>query len=55
MKKEKGLSLHIYGIEKNEVEKLHCMAKKKGFNSLNAYLQFLVRREIENDPIISKK
>jgi len=55
MKKEKGISLHIYGIEKNEVEKLHSMAKKKGFNSLNAYLQFLVRREIENDLIGSEK
>ncbi|MEY8737871.1 hypothetical protein AB9M75_11825 [Lactobacillus sp. AN1001] len=55
MKKEKGISLHIYGIEKNEAEKLHSMAKKKAFNSLNAYLQFLVRREIENDLIGSEK
>lgn len=55
MKKENKLNIHIYGIYGSELDKLHSMSKKKGFNSLNAYLQFLVRREIENDLIGSEK
>lgn len=47
--------IDINGITQIEVQKLRSMAKKKGFNSLNVYLQFLVRREIENDLIGSEK
>lgn len=47
--------IDINGITQIEVQKLRSMAKKKGFNSLNAYLQFLVRREIENDLIGAEK
>ena len=49
MKKDVKINIHIYGISKHEIEKLHNMARKKGYTSLNAYLQFLLRREIEND------
>lgn len=53
--KSKINRIDINGITQIEVQKLRSMAKKKGFNSLNAYLQFLVRREIENDLIGSEK
>lgn len=49
MKKDVKINIHIYGISKHEIEKLHNMARKKGYTSLNAYLQFLLCREIEND------
>lgn len=49
MKKDVKINIHIYGISKHEIEKLHNIARKKGYTSLNAYLQFLLRREIEND------
>lgn len=55
MKKEKQINLHIYNMRRTEVDKLHSMARKKGYTSLNAYLQFLLRREIENDLIGSEK
>ena len=55
MKKEKQINLHIYNIRRTEVDKLHSMARKKGYTSLYAYLQFLLRREIENDLIGSEK
>lgn len=42
-------------MRRTEVDKLHSMARKKGYTSLNAYLQFLLRREIENDLIGSEK
>ena len=41
--------IDINGVSNLELEKLHNMARKKGYTSLNAYLQFLLRREIEND------
>lgn len=41
--------IDINGVSSLELEKLHNMARKKGYTSLNAYLQFLLRREIEND------
>lgn len=47
--------MHIYKMKLTEVDKLHSMARKKGYASLNAYLQFLLRREIENDLIGSEK
>lgn len=53
--KSKINRIDINGITQIEVQKLRSMAKKKGFNSLNAYLQFLIRREIENDLIGSEK
>lgn len=46
--KSKINRIDINGITQIEVQKLRSMAKKKGFN-------FLVRREIENDLISSKK
>lgn len=55
MEKEKQTNLHIYNMRRTEVDKLHSMARKKGYASLNAYLQFLLRREIENDLIGSEK
>lgn len=41
--------IDINGMTKNEVRKLHSMAKRRGFNSLNSYVQFVLRREIEDD------
>lgn len=49
MKKEKKFNVHIYNILESELDKLKNMAKKNGYTSLNSYLQFLLRREIEND------
>ncbi|WGN89584.1 hypothetical protein [Ligilactobacillus faecis] len=49
MKNEKIMRIDINGISKSELEKLRTMARKNGHTSLNGYLQFLLRREIEND------
>jgi len=53
--KSKIIRIDVNGITQIEAQKLRSMAKKKGYNSLNAYLQFLIRREIENDLIGSEK
>lgn len=49
MKNEKINRIDINGMTKTEVQKLHSMAKQKGFSSLNSYVQFILRREIEDD------
>ena len=41
--------IHIYNMTETEVQKLHSMARQKGYNSLSSYVQFILRREIEND------
>lgn len=41
--------IHIYNMTETEVQKLHSMARQKGYNSLSSYIQFILRREIEND------
>ncbi len=55
MQSDPKRNVHIYGMRKSEMEKMHSIAHKKGYNSLNAYLQFLLRREIENDLVGSEK
>ncbi|MBZ4031149.1 hypothetical protein K7E08_09550 [Ligilactobacillus salivarius] len=45
----KTQEFRIYNMKKTEVQKLHSMAKRRGFNSLNSYVQFVLRREIEDD------
>lgn len=55
VEKEKNFNIHIYGISKSELEKLKNMSKKNGYTSLNSYLQFLLRREIENDLVNPEK
>ncbi len=55
MKKEKVVRIDINGVHDSELEKLKSMAKKNGYTSLNAYLQFLLRREIENDLVDPEK
>lgn len=55
MRKEKIIRVDINGLSKSELEKLKSMAKKNGAVSLNEYLQFLLRREIETDLIDSEK
>ena len=55
MRKEKIIRIDINGLSKSELDKLKSMAKKNGAPSLNNYLQFLLRREIENDLIDSEK
>ena len=55
MKKEKVIRIDINGLRDSELKKLKSMAKKSGYTSLNAYLQFLLRREIENDLVDPEK
>lgn len=49
MKNEKINRIDINGMTETEVQKLHSMARQKGFSSLNSYVQFVLRREIEDD------
>lgn len=49
------MRIDINGISKSELEKLRAMSRKNGYTSLNEYLQFLIRREIENDLVDSEK
>ena len=49
MEKEKINRIDVNGITETEVQKLHSMARQKGFSSLNSYVQFILRREIEDD------
>ena len=36
-------------MTETEVQKLHSMARRKGYSSLSDYIQFVLRREIEDD------
>lgn len=49
MEKEKINRIDVNGMTETEVQKLHSMARQKGFSSLNSYVQFILRREIEDD------
>lgn len=49
MEKEKINRIDVNGMTETEVQKLHSMARQKGFSSLNSYVQFVLRREIEDD------
>ena len=49
MEKEKINRIDVNGMTETEVQKLHSMARQNGFSSLNSYVQFVLRREIEDD------
>lgn len=42
-------NVHVYNMTETEVQKLHSMARRKGYISLSDYIQFVLRREIEDD------
>lgn len=42
-------NVHVYNMTETEVQKLHNMARRKGYSSLSDYIQFVLRREIEDD------
>lgn len=42
-------NVHVYNMTETEVQKLHSMARRKGYSSLSDYIQFVLRREIEDD------
>ena len=42
-------NVHVYNMTETEVQKLHGMARRKGYSSLSDYIQFVLRREIEDD------
>ena len=39
-------NVHVYNMTETEVQKLHSMARRKGYSSLSDYIQFVLRREI---------
>lgn len=49
MENEKINRIDINGMTEVEVQKLHSMARKKGYTSLNSYVQSVLRSEIEDD------
>ena len=49
MEKEKINRIDVNGMTETEVQKLHSMARQNGFSSLNSYVQFVLRSEIEDD------